>query len=338
MANLYSPGNQARNQAYNMTLGGSAEDVQNRLNAAYYLPNSTTRTYGGSSGSGGGSSSGGGGASAGGGYGGMYSGARGSGMHSGAGGSVGANYQAQFDAARAANESRYNTLLTNEDNLYSRVMGNVNQGNAQATADLSRSFDQQGARSQQDMISRGLTGSTIAQTMSAGNERNRQGSLNRQAEAFRREQVGYDTALTGQRQGIIERRTDSYPEMSELIALAQLNGQGGGGRGGAGSYGTTAGSPYAALQSAFGPFAGGLNQLGQMPAQIFGGNSMHAGIAATSARQGANTRNVYAHANNNPGYNFNSGYSLRGNSGSGYDQYSPDNPMSHGYADRAGFS
>lgn len=298
MAGLYSSGNQARNQAYNMTLGGSAEDVQNRLNAAYYGNNGSTRTYNGSAGAGGGGYSGGGTVAYGsGGGGGGY----------GYGSSLGAQYQQQFDQARAANESRYNQLLTEQNSLRDRVMADVNQGNSQAVTDLNRNFDRQRSSGSQDMISRGLTGSTINQTMNQGIERNRGESLNRQAADFRRERLGYDTALTGQRLATIENRTDSYPEMQQLMALAQLNGQGGmGGGGGAGvyggmgdgGYGSAAGTPYAGLQSALGNVFGG-----------FAGNSMHQGIANTSARQGANTQRAYANGGAMSGGSFNGGYS-----------------------------
>ena len=264
MANLYSPGNANRNYFYNLTTSGTAEDAQNRLNQ-YYMSGSSQRSYN----TGGGSSGGGGTPAA---YG-SGAGGGGYGYASNPGSALGAQYQQAAEQARQANETRYNQLLSGQNELYGRVMASVDQGNSQAVADLSRSFDRQRSAGTQDMISRGLTGSTIQQTMNSGIERNRAESLNRQAADFRRERLGYDVGLTGERLGTIERRTDSYPEMQQLMALAQLQGQGGVGAGsaygsygnGAGSYGSAAGTPYAALGG------GSLSQLGQV-GQIYGGS------------------------------------------------------------------
>jgi hypothetical protein len=108
--------------------------------------------------------------------------------------------QAQDDA-KQANEQRYQEILEGYQNL----------GN-QAGADISRLYQGMRATGYQDLVSRGLAGTTIAPTMNMAYAREETNAQARLQEQVRREQLGF-----------MERRTDAYPDQSAYLnLLAQL--------------------------------------------------------------------------------------------------------------------
>lgn len=114
-------------------------------------------------------------------------------------------YQASMNEARTANEDRYNQLL-----------GLNSAAGDQATQDINRQYSNLQAQQGQSLASRGLAGTTILPTVQAGVERNRSAALASEQERLRQE-----------RMGIIERRNDTYPELSYYGAMMQALGAGG---------------------------------------------------------------------------------------------------------------
>lgn len=136
-----------------------------------------------------------------------------------------------YEEARRANEERYRHILGGEpealgghSQLYERVMGGVKALGEAERGDIVERGRAEEARTLQDMTSRGLTGTTIAQTMRQGIGRETGRELDRLSERLTRERLGYDVGLTGQRLGFMERREDAYPEspMQAAGLLGQL--------------------------------------------------------------------------------------------------------------------
>lgn len=212
------------------------------------------------------------------GYGGSSGGAGGSSGYYG--GAIPNEYQRAYEEARAANEQRYQDILsgyqdrsnefqqrqagntddvlTGYENRYQRGMDLLNGLGDQEKRDVTESYQKLGAANQQDMTNRGLTGTTIMPTMRAGIERERQDALSRVNERLQREQLMTDAGLsgdalgaqermygqglagymgaTGDTLGFAERRNDTYPDMNQLMGLAQQYGASGAGYGGGPGY------------------------------------------------------------------------------------------------------
>lgn len=172
-------------------------------------------------------------------------------------------------------------VLNGYENRYQRGMNTIDQLGGQEKADVNQRYDQLQAQTNQDLVSRGLTGTTIKPTMTLGNERERQAALSRVNERLLRERLGTDADLSGQAlaaqlglgqyvndttSGLsgdalnwMGSRNDLPPDMQGLMALGQMLGpalanslggnQQGGGAAGMPSYmlpavGSNGGNPF----------------------------------------------------------------------------------------------
>lgn len=316
MRSLNTPGSASRNSYYNQSLKGTYKSTAMGPN---YLPGGASGFGGGGAAAGGGGYYGGGGnassnalAASRGAYGG------GGGGSGGYGGNVPGfiqEYQNEFDKANRANESRYGDILGQYNSLYGRQMDSFSGGNAQNIADINQSYDSTGSANTQDLIDRGLTGSTISANIRSGNERDRGAAINRENFNYQNQRRAADAGLTTDKLNFMERRTDKAPDINQLIALSQAYGNSGGGGGGApGAYGPGGGgASWGGMQTGFGAMMPGAG-FGSF-ASPFAGNSMHAGIKATGQRQANNTKYAASQANiaKSMGANYyNAGYSNQG--------------------------
>lgn len=118
-------------------------------------------------------------------------------------------YNQAYAAAKAANEQRYNEML-----------GIADRTTGQRMADVRSAYGERQADAMQQLARLGMGNTTVAPTMQMGIQREQESALNRVADE-----------LQGTRLGIMERRTDEYPENNVILALAQALGQGGGAAG-----------------------------------------------------------------------------------------------------------
>ena len=114
--------------------------------------------------------------------------------------------QAAQEKANLLNEQRYQQML-----------GITDQTTGQRASDIRRDFSGQQSDMMQRLASLGMSNTTIAPTLGAGIERNKQAALDRSADS-----------LQGTKLGIMERRTDAYPQSNMIMQLVQALGQGGG--------------------------------------------------------------------------------------------------------------
>ena len=119
--------------------------------------------------------------------------------------------------------------------LHDRSMGYLQGQGATESSDINRAYRGLETAQGQDLVSRGLAGTTIKPTMEAGIERDRlsaQGGLNERLNrqyldtdigttqsqlAMRESQRREDQGLAGQKLGAMERVTNAYPGMSEMF-------------------------------------------------------------------------------------------------------------------------
>jgi hypothetical protein len=94
---------------------------------------------------------------------------------------------------------------------------------AQETADINERFNNNAQAQRQSLVSRGLSNSTVLDTMAAGNERERGAELRRHNEGLRREQMGADMALSGDALQYGERATGQRVGIDSGLSGDALN-------------------------------------------------------------------------------------------------------------------
>lgn len=147
--------------------------------------------------------------------------------------------------ARAANEARY---AEGKQGYYDRWQRNMNElGNLsnQGEADLRAAGAKGQAQAHQSLVARGFGGSAALPTIKTGIARQTQEAVNRWKDSRVQNKIDTDARLSGDYLGFIERRTDSYPDLGQMMGLAQAYGYGngggysiGGGGGDGGGYGS----------------------------------------------------------------------------------------------------
>lgn len=126
--------------------------------------------------------------------------------------------------ARQANEKRYADILARYQQMYDRNMGMLRDRGKQEAADIRSGWANRETQGMQDLVGRGLAGTTIAPTMKAGYQRNMNADLGRLDERLRSEMVGYDTSMTGRMLDFMERRDDTYPNFGMYYPMFQQYG------------------------------------------------------------------------------------------------------------------
>ena len=157
----------------------------------------------------------------------------------GGGISLARNVLQQFEdsrqSANQANESRFQEIKSGFSARRQRALDLLKQSTGQRAADIRQTFAGRQSQSASDLVSRGLSGTTIKPTIAAGIAREEQGALNQLRDQEIQRQIGVDAGLEGDRLAFLERRTDTGPDTSTLLDLARRFGAGFGGGGGGGS-------------------------------------------------------------------------------------------------------
>lgn len=107
------------------------------------------------------------------------------------------NYNQAYGTAKAANEARYQQMLSIAD-----------QTTQQRAADVRSDYGNQSANAMQGLARLGMANTTVAPTLQMGVEREKQSALNRLSDQMQQTKLG-----------IIERRTDAYPDASSLQSI-----------------------------------------------------------------------------------------------------------------------
>lgn len=111
-------------------------------------------------------------------------------------------YQDKYNEARTANEQRYQKML-----------GIADQTTDQRATDIRNAYTAEGAAGQQKLASLGLGNTTISPTLKNGYLREMNSALDRNADQQQQTRLG-----------IMERRTDAYPQKELLLGLLESYG------------------------------------------------------------------------------------------------------------------
>lgn len=160
----------------------------------------------------------------------------------GAMGGLARSYRRSYGQARQANEARYNQMLRiasgerrRQAGVQQQMLGTLDVGEGQRAADIRGAGAREEATIMQQLARQGLGGGAMGAPLRKGARRETQAELNRLAVTMGRERRDVLRQIAapreGERLGIMERRTDAYPDPS---ALTGAFGAIGGGYGGAG--------------------------------------------------------------------------------------------------------
>ena len=135
----------------------------------------------------------------------------------------------EFEKARQeglqANKDRFQEILGGFRERLSTALSNLEGLGEQGAADINRSFDEFSANQKQDLISRGLSASTVAPVVAGVTERERQGALGNLNDRLRQQRLSTEAQLQGDVLGFSERREDLFPSFQDVAGLAQNIGQ-----------------------------------------------------------------------------------------------------------------
>ena len=155
-------------------------------------------------------------------------------------------YGKAFGQAKTANERRYEEMLgisraetQRQAGVQEGMLGAIGTTTGQRAADIRAGGVQEEANIMQRLARTGMGGTTIGTTQRAGVRRGTGEQLNRLADLMQERKLGVMRGIAAPRRGgelgIMERRTDKYPDPSMLTSLAGMFGAGGGGAGMAGA-------------------------------------------------------------------------------------------------------
>lgn len=150
--------------------------------------------------------------------------------------------------ARQSNESRYNDILELLGISRNKVLGDVEKFGESRRQQINRGFDTSLNNSLADLAQRGLSGTTIRGSLESGNQERRQQALTSLEDSLLGNRIAQERGTLGDITGVMERRTDAYPDTRGLTgALGQLSRYAAGSGGGASVRQTSrpAGSPAA---------------------------------------------------------------------------------------------
>ena len=135
-------------------------------------------------------------------------------------------YQTAYDEAKATNLARYEEILGGYGTRYTEALSGLEGLGDIAKKDVRASYARSAASGAQSLISSGLHSTTIAPAFYQQNARQETDALARVNESLRREKIGYQTSLSGQRLDFMERREDEYPDQNLYVQLLNQLGQG----------------------------------------------------------------------------------------------------------------
>ena len=142
-----------------------------------------------------------------------------------------ADSQAKEEEANYQNQLRYDQVLNNQNTLYGRTMGEVdNWGNTQKQLNDEKAAETLSAI-KADMAARGIANSNVTPAFQQRNARDLALTQQDLSERKSARRIGYDTALTQDQNAFIERRNDVGPDQNALMQLALQYGQSGNGTG-----------------------------------------------------------------------------------------------------------
>ena len=124
------------------------------------------------------------------------------------------SYESAYEKARKANLDRYGEIKAGYQGIYDRTQGRLAGLGDQERRDIDTAYRGQQSRASQNLVSRGLAGTTIGSSVSKGIERSRIADQGRLQSRLKREELTYLPGQMKDKLRFMERREDPYPAMN----------------------------------------------------------------------------------------------------------------------------
>ncbi len=157
--------------------------------------------------------------------------------------------------ARQANESRYADILKLFGDNRQRTLDSLDSMSGQQVADANKAYDDKRKNLIADLADRGLSGSTKRIAVESMTQRERDAAVNRIKDTMLQNRNAADLGFTDRATGVMERRTDSYPDPTNISAIIGQLGPLLSGAGGSNALAQLLGGPLAS--STGGGYGGG---------------------------------------------------------------------------------
>lgn len=172
--------------------------------------------------------------------------------------------QGKMDAANTANESRYQQGLAGYNDMLNNANTTLDSISGQAKKDIAQNYTNLGAQAQQNLVGRGLTGTSVPLNMNMKLASQQSGDLSRLADQTAQQRLQYQTGIQGDKLGFIERRNDVGPDYGQYLDLVKQYGDatGAGGASGVAAPAST-GAPVSGVTGVQ-PYGGALQSIQQI--------------------------------------------------------------------------
>lgn len=125
-----------------------------------------------------------------------------------------------FEAAQAEKTGMYDEkILPYLRQRYDTAMGYLQGFGTQQRQDIERSYEQQAARAKQDLVTSGLSGSTVAPSIRAGYERRKQEDLNRFRDYIAQLNLGTHLGASADVAKAMQQRAHAVPTAQDILGL-----------------------------------------------------------------------------------------------------------------------
>jgi hypothetical protein len=139
-----------------------------------------------------------------------------------------------YNEGLEVNQQRYDDIVGGYRDRYGTTMEMIGQVGDAQRAEVDRSYAGLASQAQQQLVDKGLAGSSIAPTTAAGVERERLRARQEVEEGLLREKIAAHGGQSGETLEFMERSEDTYPDIGQVADLAMKLGNVGGGGGGGG--------------------------------------------------------------------------------------------------------
>lgn len=136
-------------------------------------------------------------------------------------GQLNQEWQQKNDEAKAANEARYQEIVSGHIDRYGNAMNTISQANQQGQQDIREAGANRLQNIGQGLVSSGLYNTTAGLAPKAMAIREEEGAINHLNTATNEQKLRYGANLHGDLLGFKERREDTYPDMNQLASLQQ---------------------------------------------------------------------------------------------------------------------
>ena len=130
-------------------------------------------------------------------------------------------YYRDFMEARKAQDAKFGAAYEGTAQNYQEIMDSLEGAGKQQKIELRQNYSNAGNAAQNDLIQRGVSGSTVKPAVQMGYQRQQNNAMNTLNENLTRERIGYKNDAFKQIIGVLGARSDPYPSLPNHLSSIQ---------------------------------------------------------------------------------------------------------------------